>query len=95
MVGKIFSEFRPEGDWTAGPFLVWLWCVHMGVAVIFKTLNDYSAFVMENPDHPAHEAVRNRLLKERQEGDAKLRASVRRETRQVRPAPTVEVHTTV
>jgi hypothetical protein len=24
-----------------------------------------------------------------------LRASVRRETRQVRPAPTVEVHTTV
>jgi hypothetical protein len=53
-----------------------------GAVVIFKTLNDYSAFVMENPDHPAHE--RNRLLKERREDDERL-LPLRREARHLRP----------
>jgi hypothetical protein len=59
--------------------------------VIFKTLNDYSAFVMENPDHPAHDAVRNRLLKERREDGARLQMHFGRQARQVRPAAPVEV----
>jgi hypothetical protein len=57
----------------------------LGAAMIFKTLNDYSAFVMENPDHPAHEAVRSRLLKERNKDDARSRAPVTHEARQPRP----------
>jgi hypothetical protein len=62
-----------------------------GSAVVFKTLNDYSAFIMKNPDHPAHEAVRNRLMKERRENDASLKAPIGREAQQVRPAVSVEV----
>jgi hypothetical protein len=65
-----------------------------GSAVILKTLNDYSAFIMKNPDHPAHEAVRNRLLKERRENEARLRAPIGHEAQQVRPAASVEVRAT-
>jgi hypothetical protein len=67
-----------------------------GAVVIFKTLNDYSAFIMKNPDHPAHEAVRNRLLKERREIDARfLRAPTGHEAKQGRPAEYVEVRATI
>jgi hypothetical protein len=43
---------------------------------------------------PAHEAVRNRLVKERREIDARLRAPIGREAQQVRPVVSVEVRTT-
>ena len=62
--------------------------------MIFKTQDDYSAFIMANTDHPAHEAVRNRLLKERRENDARLRTPVAREAQPVRPAASVEVRAT-
>jgi hypothetical protein len=61
------------------------------LAVIFKTLNDYSAFIMKNPDHPAHEAMRNRLLKERREMDARSRPAIGTEAQQARPAGPREV----
>jgi hypothetical protein len=67
-----------------------------GAAVIFETLNDYSAFIMKNPDHPAHEAVRSRLLKERREIDPRLsRAPIEHEAEQRRPAESVEVRATI
>jgi hypothetical protein len=68
--------------------------IRAGAAVIFRTQNDYSTFIMANTDHPAHEAVQNRLLKERRENDARVRAPVGREAQQVRPVVSVEVRAT-
>jgi hypothetical protein len=95
MFEGIFFELKQRVDSTAGPLLVCYGAFTRGAAVIFKILNDYSTFAMANLDHPAHEAVRNRLLKGRHGSDARLRAPVRREARRVRSAATVEVHTTV
>jgi len=66
----------------------------LGAAVIFKTLNDYSDFIMNNPDHPAHDAVRNRLLKERREKDARSRSEIGSEAQQARSAVPGEVRPT-
>ena len=62
--------------------------------MIFKTLHDYSAFIMRRPDHPAHEAVRNRLLREQRMRDASLQTPVAGEHQQAKPAASAEVQTT-
>lgn len=47
--------------------------------MVFKTFAEYQQFILANPDHPAHEAVRTRELKERRENDPRLRATERGE----------------
>lgn len=45
------------------------------MAKIYKTFADYAAHILENPEHPAHHAMRSTYLKEMRERDPRLRAT--------------------